>query len=285
MRQICTHEGFVTRYPSEIAMAINPFDAATAEAGSTLKPAAHGGLVPSRIAAASTEQPLLQEAHAEFRDFVMRQEFPCVGARAAFNSGSYAVAAYDELGSEAATANLARDLFEFTRSEIREASEYATFVAVFSGSAPEDELQFEHALWQQLQRLNGLDASHFDWDPMASADPTDAQFSFSFAGQALYVIGMHPNASRDARRFRWPAMVFNPHEQFEKLRADGKWKRMQQTIRERDVQLQGSINPMLSDFGEVTEARQYSGRAVEENWRAPFEPVKAPAAGKCPFHH
>ena len=36
------------------------------------------------------------------------------------------------------------------------------------------------------------------------------------------------------------------------------------------MQLQGSINPMLSDFGEATEARQYSGRAVEDDWRAPF---------------
>jgi FPC/CPF motif-containing protein YcgG len=115
-------------------MAINPFDAATAEAGSTLKPATHGGLIPSRITAESREQPLLQQAHAEFRDFVMRQEFPCVGARAAFNSESYVVAVYDELGSAAATANLARDLFEFTRSDIREASEYATFVA--SSAAP-----------------------------------------------------------------------------------------------------------------------------------------------------
>ena len=267
------------------AMAMNPFEPPTAAAGETLKRAAHGGLVPSRIAAESTDEPLLQQAHAAFRDFVVRQEFPCVGARAAFNSGAYAVVVYDELGSDAATTNLARDLFEFTRSDIRGASEYATFVAVFSGGPPTDELQFERALWEQLQKLNQLDAEHFDWDPMASPNPTDAQFSFSFAGQAIYVIGMHPNSSREARRFRWPAMVFNPHEQFEKLRADGKWKRMQQTIRERDMQLQGSINPMLSDFGEVTEARQYSGRAVEDDWRAPFEPAKTPAAGKCPFHH
>ena len=265
-------------------MAINPFDTSAAEAG-TLQLAAHGGLIPSRIAAEAADQSFLRDAHAAFHDFVMRPEFPCVGARAAFNSGSYAVAVYDQLASEAATANLARDLFEFTRSEIREASEYATFVAVFSGSDGVDELGFERLLWEQLQKLNQLDAAQFDWDAMASSDPTDAQFSFSFAGQALYVIGMHPNSSRQARRFRWPAMVFNPHEQFERLRADGKWKRIQQTIRERDVQLQGSINPMLSDFGEVTEARQYSGRAVEDDWHAPFEPVKTPAAGKCPFHH
>ncbi len=250
----------------------NPFDASAAASLDERDAPAGGALS-------------LADAQTAFRDFVMRQEYPCVGARAAFNSGSYVVAVYDELGSDRATAKLARDLFGFTRSGMREASEYATFVAVFDGPKGADELEFERALWRQLQKLNEVDAAHFEWDAMASSNPIDAQFSFSFAGQALYVIGMHPNASRDARRFRWPAMVFNPHEQFEKLRADGKWKRMQQTIRERDVQLQGNINPMLSDFGESTEARQYSGRAVEDDWRAPFEPAKAPAAGKCPFHH
>ena len=95
-----------------------------------------------------------------------------------------------------------------------------------------------------------------------SSDPADPHFSFSFGGQALYVIGMHAKSSREARRFRWPALVFNPHEQFERLRADGKWKHMQETIRHRDLVLQGTINPMLSDFGEHSEARQYSGRIV-----------------------
>jgi hypothetical protein len=47
---------------------------------------------------------------------------------------------------------------------------------------------------------------------------------------------------------------------------------MQEAIRQRDIALQGSINPVLARFGEASEARQYSGRAVESNW-------------KCPFHH
>jgi FPC/CPF motif-containing protein YcgG len=154
-------------------------------------------------------------------------------------------------------------------------------VAVFEQPRNIDELQFEDLFWRQLRALHELDATHFDWDPNVRSDPGDPHFSFSFGGQALYVIGMHANSSREARRFPWPALVFNPHEQFERLRADGKWKRMQETIRTRDHALQGSINPMLSDFGEQSEARQYSGRAVEEDWRAPFKPVER----KCPFHH
>ena len=174
-----------------------------------------------------------------------------------------------------------RSLSPSERAGCGPSSEYATFVAIFRRPRATDELEFENLLWQQLRRLHELDAAHFDWDPDVRSDPADPHFSFSFGGQALYVIGMHANSSREARRFPWPALVFNPHEQFERLRADGKWKRMQETIRARDLALQGTINPMLSDFGEQSEARQYSGRAVEENWQAPFKAVER----KCPFAH
>lgn len=221
------------------------------------------------------------EAEAAFREFVLRPEFPCVGAKAAFNASSYILKTYGNLGSGDSTPALSGALCDFTQSEMMHASEYATFVAIFEGPRETDELQFENLFWQQLRRLHELDAPHFDWDPNVRSDPSDPQFSFSFGGQALYVIGLHANSSREARRFPWPALVFNPHEQFERLRADGKWKRMQKTIRARDLELQGSINPMLSDFGEESEARQYSGRAVEENWKAPFKTVER----KCPFAH
>jgi hypothetical protein len=220
-------------------------------------------------------------AQAAFQEFVLQQDFPCVGARAAFHAGSYRLNVYDELASESATEQLAKDLLGFTSSELRD-HQYATCIAVFRSPRDVDERQFEMELWQQLAMLNMIDAQRFAWDPQVRSDPADPMFSFSFAGQALYVVGMHPSSSRLARRFEWPTLIFNPHEQFERLRTEGKWKRMQQTIRERDVALQGSINPMLSDFGESSEARQYSGRAVEEGWRAPF---KAAQTGKCPFHH
>ena len=41
-------------------------------------------------------------------------------------------------------------------------------------------------------------------------------------------------------------------------------------VRERDIALQGSANPNLADFGERSEARQYSGRVTEPAWRCPF---------------
>jgi len=220
------------------------------------------------------------QAEAAFRQLVLRPEFPCLGAKAAFNSHSQTLRVFDELGSVQSTKALAESLRTFSQSEQR-TSEYATFIAIFKAPRQTDEQQFENLLWKQLRLLHECDADEHVWDPTVSADTTDPHFSFSFGGHALYVIGMHANSSREARRFSWPTLVFNPHEQFERLRADGKWKHMQETIRHRDLELQGTINPMLSDFGERSEARQYSGRAVEENWRAPFPA----ASGKCPFQH
>src|SRR3954468_19029557 len=221
------------------------------------------------------------EASAAFRELVLEEDFPCLGAKAAFHSESFRIGCYPEIAAAAATSKLSQALLEFTQAEMTSASEFATFIAIFEGPRQTDEREFEQLLWKQLRALHREDLRDFDWNPSVRSAPADPHFSFSFGGQALYVIGMHANSSRHARRFPWPALVFNPHKQFERLRADGKWKRMQETIRKRDEALQGSINPMLSDFGVRSEARQYSGRAVEENWRAPFQ---ATSPGKCPFH-
>jgi hypothetical protein len=45
---------------------------------------------------------------------------------------------------------------------------------------------------------------------------------------------------------------------------------MQEVIRSRERNLQGTLNPNLGDFGVRSEARQYSGRPTEPDWRCPF---------------
>ena len=102
--------------------------------------------------------------------------------------------------------------------------------------------------------------------------PTSPHFSLSFGGEAFFVVGLHPNASRPARRFERPALVFNLHDQFERLRDEGKYDKLRSSILDRDEALSGSINPMLARHGEMSEARQYSGRAVTDDWKCPFQP-------------
>jgi len=103
-----------------------------------------------------------------------------------------------------------------------------------------------------------------------SPDPEDANFAVSFAGQAFFIVGLHPGATRPARRFAYPTIIFNLHAQFVELRKQGRYERMREQIIKRDIDLAGTVNPMLTAHGERSAARQYSGRAVSETWACPF---------------
>lgn len=207
---------------------------------------------------------------AAFRAFVGDPAFPCLGGTSVVRRRSYRLHVYRALGTAQTAAPLARDLAEFVRQTPAESRTPRAFVAVFPERPPASEHAFEHRLWAQLQLLNAHDDPAERWDPAVSADPDDPRFSFSFAERAFFIVGLHARSSRLARRFRWPTLVFNPHSQFDRLRAEGRYARFQALIRERDLALQGSLNPNLADFGERSEARQYSGRATEPEWRCPF---------------
>jgi FPC/CPF motif-containing protein YcgG len=211
-----------------------------------------------------------ERVEAAFRAFVADPRFPCLAAKGVMRSEGFRLQRYGVLGSARSAARLARDLAEFVSEMPADGAALHSFVAVFPRSAPADEREFERRLWQQLQRLHEHDAPDAGWDPTASADPDDPRFAFSLGGRALFVVGIHPASSRLARRFRWPALVFNPHAQFERLRADGRFTPLRAAVREREIALQGTLNPNLADFGEQSEARQYSGRAVGAEWRCPF---------------
>ena len=226
-----------------------------------------------------------------FRGFVLNPEFSCVGAKSAVMHETYRLGVYDHLGGLGSTAGLSRDLYTFAReAEHAAEGEFMTFVAMFREPMAVDEEEFERLLWVQLRLLNRLDAPIHEWDPSVSADPESPHFGFSFAGMAFFIVGLHPHSSREARRFIWPTLVFNPHAQFQHLKEEGRWARLQEVIRTREENLQGSLNPNLADHGTATEARQYSGRAVEPDWHPPFAPNGSHTspvvrASGCPFHH
>jgi FPC/CPF motif-containing protein YcgG len=216
--------------------------------------------------------PLMNLVHDGVRALVLNEQFPCVGGKSALRHGTYRFGLYSALACDAAAAGLARDLFTFFDELPSLGDAFTTYVASFCGPHPADEAAFEADLWKTLQMLHDLDARHHPWDPGVSEDPEDPRFSFSFAGMAFFVIGLHAGSSRAARRFAWPTLVFNPHRQFEQLRSDGEYSRFRQVIRTGETRLQGDINPMVSDFGSRSEAVQYSGRQVDEHWVCPFHP-------------
>ena len=236
------------------------------------------GKLTAPLAPGHQPEPVAEFVHDSFRALVLNPRFTCVAAKSAFNKDNYRFATYThELASEDATASLARDLYLFVNDQKRlQEQGFYTFVATFTGPSGMDEPAFEALLWSQLQTLHNADTEVFDWDSTVSHDPQNPHFAWSFGGVAFFVVGLHPASSRFTRRFAFPTLVFNAHIQFEKLREDGKYERFQDVMRSRDTALQGGINPNLSDFGDASDARQYSGRKVESDWQCPFHAQAAP---------
>ena len=149
---------------------------------------------------------------------------------------------------------------------------FRSLAVIFDDDSELDELGFEHYLWERLQSLSDKD----DWlgqekDARVAHDPNHPEFSLSFGGEAFFIVGLHPHASRLARRFSRPAMIFNLHDQFELLREANQYEKLRASILDRDFKIAGDINPMLAQHGEVSAARQYSGRAVESGWKCPYQ--------------
>jgi len=197
--------------------------------------------------------------------------FPCVGAKSALARGTLKVIVGHSIRSAWDDVRIHSDLLEWASAYRRDPEGLRSLAVVFEGPGDLDEEQFESAMWERLQSLADKDEWRGqDYDPRVSPDPTDPHFSLSFGGEAFFVVGIHPHASRPARRFPRPTMVFNLHDQFERLRAAGRYERMRDAILTRDKALAGDLNPMLSRFGAISEARQYSGRLVSEDWTCPF---------------
>ena len=217
--------------------------------------------------------PDAQEVAATLRRQVLAADYPCVAARSAANRARMQVAVHGRLGEAASARRACEDLQRYVAQLAQDGDPDApmTWVSAYAAEPGLDEAGFERALWRHLQLMHEHDAPHHAWSPAHSADPAAADFAFCIGGEAFFVIGLHPAASRLARRAPWPMLVFNLHRQFDALRTAGCYERMKAVIRQRDAALQGSPNPMLDDFGTRSEARQYAGRAVSDGWRCPFK--------------
>ena len=215
------------------------------------------------------------------QDFIATVEdtrFPCVGAKSALGRGQMDILVARDLRSAWDDLRILPAIGDTVRKYRADRAIFRTLVVLFEGPEGLSEHQFEEHLWARAQSLSDKDEwLGFRPDPSVSTDPEDPHFSLSFAGEAFFVVGLHPHASRPARRFRSPAMVFNLHDQFEVLREQQRYEKLRSSILDRDLALAGSINPMLARHGTSSEARQYSGRVVDADWKCPFRRAGAGA--------
>lgn len=208
-----------------------------------------------------------------FLDLIDQADFPCVGAKSAVAQDGLAILTAASITGPGDDERIHDRLALWSRRCRPDAQRFRTLAVVFAGPVELDEKGFEAALWARLSAVTAIDrARGYRHASGFSADPAEPDFALSFGGEAYFAVGLHPGASRKARRAPAPAIVFNLHAQFTALREAERYERMREVILARDAALDGTPNPMVARHGETSEARQYSGRAVGEDWECPFVP-------------
>ena len=207
----------------------------------------------------------------ELNDWVASPEFPCIGAKAALRRHQLAILVVPDIRLGSSDALITARLQDFAIRHDTDEKMFVSQAVIFHNDADLSEEEFETHLWQRLVSLHAIDRRDYRWDPKVDSDPQSPHFSLSIGGKGYFVVGLHPNASRVARRFKYPTLIFNLHAQFEKLREEGRYETIRNKTIERDIALHGSANPMLARHGEGSAAAQFSGRRVDEHWKCPFK--------------
>jgi uncharacterized protein len=215
-----------------------------------------------------------------WEDWINSDRFSCLGAKAAVRRKTMYGIRLGVMASEETTSSLHAALERFVVNHLNPDENFATLVAIFRGPLNLAERDFDRILWQQLSALHLIDAAKgFKWADGFSPDPESPYFAYSVAGHPFFIVGMHGQAARISRRSPWLAMAFNSHYQFQRLKESGTYAGLQRRIRRREELLQQSINPNLAEFGEVSEACQYSGLYTGSDWHCPFRAVPVSPGG------
>ncbi len=206
-----------------------------------------------------------------YKIYLDRREFACIAAKAALAKSQISCMVADHLACPHDDAAILSFIYEFVERYRAAGDLYHSAAVIFKGPEMPTEEAFDALLWQRLQSLSDMDARNYGYDARVAADPASGSFSFSLKGEAFYIVGLHPGSSRLTRQFAYATLVFNPHAQFEQLRATSKYDNIKGAVRKRDVAYSGSVNPMLDDFGTASEVFQYSGRQYDASWQCPLK--------------
>lgn len=207
----------------------------------------------------------------EYVDFISNKNFPCIGAKASLAKNQAQCMVAGNMACPASDAAMIDFLYQFTDNYRNTGDLFHSAAIIFTGPQNITEAIFETLLWQRLQALTDLDAARFGYDKRVSANPASAEFSFSLKEEAYFILGLHPASSRASRQFKCPALIFNPHAQFEQMKTTNKYEMIKQAVRKRDLQFSGSVNPMLSDHGKSPEILQYSGKNYGSSFTCPLK--------------
>ncbi len=207
----------------------------------------------------------------EYLNYISNKEFPCVAARAAEAKQQVHCMVAENMFCPHDDPAILSFLYKFVDLYRLSDTLFHSVAIIFKGPDFPGEELFDRLMWQRLQSISDLDATHHPYDLRVDSDPSSPEFSFSLKQEAFFIIGLHPHSGRPSRRFNYPTLVFNPHAQFEDLRKADHYDKLKNIVRKRDLISSGTVNPMLEDFGNASEVFQYSGRHYNSDWKCPLK--------------
>ncbi len=210
------------------------------------------------------------EIISSFYSFLSNNAFPCVAAKDAVTKENLKVMIAGHLSCPADDKAILSFIYDFTNAYRKADKGFHSAAIIFKEPGNINEALFDKLMWQRLQALRYLDAKQYPYDSRVNDDPASVTFSFSLMEEAFFILALHPCSSRPARQFQYPTLVFNPHAQFEQMKTTARYEKMKAIVRKRDIAYSGSVNPMLTDFGEASEVYQYSGRMYDDTWKCPL---------------
>lgn len=213
---------------------------------------------------------LEEEIFNEYYNFLGNKAFPCVAAKDAMAKANIKLFVADNIACPKDDKAILDFIYEFIHFFRKSGKGFYSAAIIFMQPEILSEEMFDVLLWKRLAALRSLDALQYQHDSRVAANPTGSNFSFSLMEEAFFIVGLHPTSSRPARRFKYATLVFNPHAQFETMKKNARYEKMKTIVRKRDVSFSGSVNPMLTDFGEASEVYQYSGKNYDSNWKCPL---------------
>jgi FPC/CPF motif-containing protein YcgG len=206
----------------------------------------------------------------EYYAFLNARDFPCVAAKAALSRRHIKSFVAYHMACPAHDSDILNFIYGFV-DQYRAASDaYHSAAVIFRRPADTNDEAFDALLWERLKGLSVLDRINYPHDARVDPDPGSPNYSFSLKSEAFFIVGLHPGSERRSRRFKYPTLIFNPHAEFERLRKLDRFNKLKEVVRKRDVIYSGSVNPMLDDFGNSSEVRQYSGKRHNDTWKCPL---------------
>src|SRR5690606_15369143 len=149
--------------------------------------------------------------------FIFQKDFPCIMAKSLFKNGHVAIYSARDLLSPVTQNFILEEMYQFIE-KFRAAPEKLSSFMIALDLKGLSFQEFEKIFWKFLSDLYLMDKANYGHDPRVSSNPDDGDFSFSIKEESFFILGLHPKSPRKSRRFSIPTIVFNPHEQFERLR-------------------------------------------------------------------